>query len=217
MKFERKWVCVLLVLAMCLGLCACNATEKPETIDGGYMPNISMWTYEEYQTFIETVVGPAEEYPYKYHDDLPDNFVYYEDISDLGDFDALIMPCAYDYSAYIYSISDPYVGEFLVYIYHEPREEVQLPEITDVNMNDLRTVEMTTGVCVFRCGSLIYTYRYGKLTSIRWQAGSIIFVISNENSFTNVPVDEDTALSRLMKAETAEAVVAAIVEKEVFR
>lgn len=231
MKSKYMWLCALLVVSLCFALCACSTEFVPqETNDGfatnntlytnpeetvtGFVPQLSMRTYEEYLVFIETGKNPNSHFAPEdqdYNDEIPEDFVYYADVSTLGSFEALIMTCAYDFSEYVYSLNDPYVGKFLLYIDHEPDELPSYPQILNVNRDDLRMVEKTE-TCIFRQGDLRYSYVQGKLSSVKWTANNIEYCVFSRY-FEDSPLDADTAISKLLKAETAEAVAAAIVEK----
>ncbi|MBQ8579261.1 MAG: hypothetical protein IJ448_01025 [Oscillospiraceae bacterium] len=231
MKSKYMWPCALLVVSLCFALCACSTEFVPqETNDGfatnntlytnpeetvtGFVPRLSMRTYEEYLVFIETGKNPNSPFApvdQDYNDEIPEDFVYYADVSTLGSFDALIMTSAYDFSEYVYSLNDPYVGKFLLYIDHEPDDQIQRPQISEVNLNDLRKIDATE-TCRFCLGDLIYTYVEGTLISVKWIAGNVEYKVYSD-CFEEARLDADTAISKLLKAETAEAVAAAIVEK----
>lgn len=210
MKVKLMCFFALMVFSLCLWLCACDIERIPEDTSSGYVPKISMYAYEDYLEFIETGKAPEKLFQYV-HDEIPENFVYYADVSTLGAFDALIMTSAYDFSEYVYSLNDPHVGEFLLYIDHEPDDQIQRPQISEVNLNDLRKIDATE-TCRFCLGDLIYTYVKGTLISVKWIAGNVEYKVYSD-CFEEARLDADTAISKLLKAETAEAVAAAIVEK----
>lgn len=205
MKMKYIWLCAVLIAALCLGLSACTVngiseqeiTQAPEPTHGTSVPNITLQNYDEYLKFVQS-------------SQLPDNFVYYEDISTLGSFESMVVLTQYDFSECMYSIKDEHI-KFAVYIYLKEDESVELPIINTVNVNDMRVVN-TMETCQFNNGNMEYTYVQGQLASICWREGNVEYVVSS-NKFKDYPLDADTAISKLLKAETAEAVAAAIVEK----
>jgi hypothetical protein len=182
---------------------------------------LSFYTYDVYERFVQTGEYHRDDPWYENLDPLPDNFVYYEDISTLGSFVSLVIMDMYHYSCCLYGIHDGYY-EFGVYVYLEPQEDLQITEISSVNLDDLRTTDNSLKSCRYIDGMFEYTYVQGKLHSISWTAGGIEYVVSaggqnSPNTFGDYPLDADTALAKLLNPDSAVEVAAEIVEELTIR
>lgn len=189
-----------------------NPTTIPAPSQGsdsseGEVPCLDANSYEEYLKIIKTV-------------QLPEDFVSYSDISQLGVFkyfvfisDAFIG----NYSNYMYTLIDENNFRFSVYV--EPVEDNQdtspLPLIYDVNTMDMR--KLSTNIKGrYILNGIEYTYLDGNLYYISWENNGRIFTLGGD-SFGDYPVGTNTFAEKLLNANNAEAVIASIsvpVEKE---
>lgn len=133
---------------------------------------------------------------------LPDDFIYYNQISIIGDYDFLFIPSNnYDFESYHYSLIDDKKVNFLLYIFHYDTEEVVLPEITKIKSTDMRT---HTGVDkgVYRSGEIEYFIENEKLSSISWKSNGITYVLDGTD-LSEYPDTTSTFIGKMLNLDTA--------------
>lgn len=241
---------IVFVLCCCMSLTACKKQKSEQEIQNTISPSVSTSPTNGEQTIPETEINnqpselpdntvpsegngfPEGELPSLYansYDEylkitgtikLPEDFVSYSDISQLGVFkyfvfisDAFIG----NYSNYMYTLIDENNFRFSVYV--EPVEDNQdtspLPLIYDVNTMDMR--KLSTNIKGrYILNGIEYTYLDGNLYYISWENNGRIFTLGGD-SFGDYPVGTNTFAEKLLNANNAEAVIASIsvpVEKE---
>lgn len=189
-----------------------NPTTIPAPSQGsdsseGEVPCLDANSYEEYLKIIKTV-------------QLPEGFVKYSDISQLGDFEYFVFLSHViigNNSKYEYDLIDENNITFSFSV--EPVEDNQdaspLPLIDDVNTMDMRKLSTNTkGRYIYN--GIEYKYFDGKLYYISWEDNGRMFTLGSD-SFGDYPVGTNTFAEKLLNANNAEAVIASIsvpVEKE---
>ncbi len=153
--------------------------------------------YEDYLKFVRSA-------------DLPDNFVKYETFSQFGEFESLVCAPSYGYDRYNYSIIDKDTGlQLTMYIDH--RESITLDSqsqpASKVNENDMRRIPKDGGR-VFTQSSVQYKYVNGSLNSINWISDGILYTIHGD--LYKCKLDSSSALSKLLKLDTAAEAVASV-------
>lgn len=150
------------------------------------------YDYAEYLHFLDTAK-------------LPEDFVSYEEISMLGEFDGFVCLDGTKVekgSSLFYSFKTDDGWECNVYVYHEERESLLSPLLEEVlNKEDLRTLrEERKGY--FMIDGMTYGYAKGKLISVKWEDEGIIFVLYS-SYLSECP--ESHPVFGLFSADTAKA------------
>lgn len=139
--------------------------------------------------------------------DLPDNFVYYDDLKIVGNFKHFSYLSS---KQYMYALRDASGNEVYVSIYADrPRDITKYPLCTDVNLNDMRTVS-TEGTCYYTNGGIDYSFVAGQLNYISWYEDGLKFVISYSRQFKDYPIKKDSFVAKLLSLETAHDAVALV-------
>lgn len=161
--------------------------------------------------------------------DLPDNFVYYDDISEIGEFDLLVfgyLPNGnVDYDHYVYALA---IGEQHVSLYVSEGELDTFYEsdqiISEINSDNLASADRskvpnTTKSAYYFHNGMKYIYDiYGNLMTIEWYSDGFTFTL---HSFTDLiesgqyPLrGEQDFLSKLLNKQTAYDTAMGILDKD---
>jgi len=213
----KNTLLLVIVFALTL-LTACTKTENVPTVNtspSGYVdisiPNGSHSSLEEYRTFIATDTR------------LREDFVYYEDLSLLGDFRSLVclnFDSTFCFNGYMYSFIDAnefiYATDVMHYIdNNELIDSLRRVSVTE-DMESMKSIAITEGAaCIERC-DLQYLYSGGKLICIRLYTDNMTYTFSftymNIMDILEYPLDaETTFVSRLLSMDD-EVVNAAVAE-----
>lgn len=196
---------------------AVNETTASDGTDGSYTPNkvhtsgetdtsdklenpdvdiplLTIVSYSDYASFLEST-------------DLPDEFVDYDSISLLGEFDRFIClsDARYDdYSSYLYVLNDENYEGLGLYIDHEiePFENSNV----DVNSEDMRRIDASESGTYLLSG-LEYTYVSGLLLSVSWQIDGVTYTLAGNSMLYDYPLDIATQVGKLLNVDSANAVV----------
>ena len=220
---------MLIIVLLCLSLvvCACsnsnNIGSGPidqnnqitnneqngdiEASQGGDRPMLSIESVGEYTDFIKSTK-------------LPENFVTYEKINQLGDFKFKFLVFleevhAIEYKSYLYTLVDSSGYEICLYI--DNLETVETDDInisTDtVNAADMRTIaEKTSGT--FTTDGISYKYVAGELLSISWIDQGIRYKLCGDPMLSDYPATQSTFVGKLLNANVASSVVGKIFATE---
>ena len=198
-------------LIFCMFSCSDSKYKNIDFYGGGVAPegvtvtrpNITIESYSEYKKFIRSA-------------NIPEDFIYYEDIEVLGKFESFVCEIySGKYSEY-YSLHDDNLGEFFLYIEKEPFHETEHTKnvITDVNSSDMRFLdEEISGTYEYE--NIKFVFLLGKLHSIRWKSGEWYYTISSIDD-----LKEDTSkanISKLFNLETAPDLIASVAKPEAIK
>ena len=154
-------------------------------------------TIDEYNEFIKS-------------EQLPDNFVTYENIKQIGEFKNLTVRSYYyfgDFSAYHYELIDPSGYEVFFNITTDDEEYKDYPNTSDVNPQNMRELnKQASGTLKYDHNKLKYSYFNGKLRTIQWRSQGVQYVLS----VSDYPDTSDTFTGKLMNLETASEAVDAL-------
>ena len=159
----------------------------------GERPLLTLDTYDEYLDFI----GSAE---------LPAEFVAYEDISYLGEFQSFICLSESrinDYSSCMYTLFDESQSEFVLYVDIGSQEAIPSEStVTAVNGSNMRSLVNSTDSGSFVVSGMEYKYLGGKLHTISWFKDNVRYTLFN--SLGDYPENTTTtAVAKLLNLETA--------------
>ena len=156
--------------------------------------------------------------------DLPEDFVYYEDIKELGIFSGLVILSDVQtdgYSYYLYSFcpsekyNDFMKDSFSLYINRKPwskeyDSKYPLLTVEDVDTANLMILSSEKNAR-YRYEGLEYWYLNGNLQSIKWQSGDWYYTLSFSRKFReSIDLYNDTNIVKLFKAETATALISSV-------
>ena len=137
--------------------------------------------------------------------ELPADFVPYDKINAIGDFEGLvILSNAYsnDYSSYMYSLVDSEGFEFVLYVDHKERESYLTDSVSNVNTTDMRALsDDSKGFYVYN--DITYEYILGKLLSIVWEDQNIIYTLSGDTMLFEYPLTDSTFIGKMLNTDTA--------------
>ncbi|MBO5882924.1 MAG: hypothetical protein J6Q78_00780 [Clostridia bacterium] len=168
-----------------------NKNPGVSSDDGGFSLN----NYEEYLMYIENT-------------DLPEDFVYYDDIKQFGEFNGLAAPQG------IYPDSDGIIGYGFDLIYNGKRItlkvvnalDIRLEELFEeddiqVDLSDMRyPISGKTGIVIHN--DIRYIYLEGELYLIRWYENGWSYTINTlYRDVTDFPDNDGSALANLIYLE----------------
>ena len=170
-------------------------TPGSNDVLAGERPLLTLDTYDEYLDFI----GSAE---------LPAEFVEYEDISYLGEFQSFICLSearVNDFSSCMYTLFDESQSEFLLYVDIGSQEAIPSEStVTDINGSNMRSLVNSTDSGSFIVSGMEYKYVGGKLLSISWFKDNVRYTLSGDSMLGDYPENATTtAVAKLMNIETA--------------
>lgn len=201
----KKLLIVLAVLSILLS-CSCNdmQTDSSTNTSGGSYSNngeyydaggLALETYKEYLSYIENT-------------DLPEDFVYYDDIKEFGDFKGLVSPQVInpnsdDNIGYMFNLM--YKGKSIcltvVNILDVKLEELYEKDDIQVDLSDMRyPVSGKTGVVIHN--DIRYIYLEGELYVIRWYEDGWSYTLNTlYRDVNDFPDNDGSALAKLIYLE----------------
>lgn len=161
----------------------------------GEVPLLTLETYDEYLDFI----GNAE---------LPAEFVTYEEISHLGEFQSFVCLSearVNDFSSCMYTLFDESQSEFVLSVDIGSQEAIPSEStVTAVNRSNMRSLVNCTDSGSFIVSGMEYKYVGGKLLSIAWFKDNVRYTLSGDSILGDYPENATTtAVAKLMNIETA--------------
>lgn len=143
---------------------------------------------------------------------LPDDFIYYSALSDLGEFEGFTC-WPFDYTEYDYFLTDANGYSLLLIIKHKTFDiteiETRKTLLSEENMTDLWRHPSGTSGYIVKNGC-VFDYINGELLSIMWGSGNISFTMTidlpaNKETETN---GKDTLVNRLLDIGTSTTAIA---------
>ena len=215
----KKVVLIVLVVWLCMILASCRKQENikgdctslnhgerlKQSAEEGLNEEWLSYPFPDYEAYQEFLK----------ENELPEDFVRYEDVWLLGEFQGLTILSNMmrgDYTCYMYKLTDKTGYTFYLYVKHlenSEREFVEANSAVNVNTEDMRCLK-SGDKGIFIQDGVEYDYVNGKLNSIQWQQTDILYTISSSNPyelFSNYPENADTAIGYLMNASDAENVM----------
>lgn len=183
-----------------------NADGNDENYAAGVMgerPLLTLESLSEYKKFVKNAK-------------LPEDFVVYDDIKELGEFKEFVCLSEArknDFSECMYTLYDEDAGEFVLYIDREPFYESEHTKnvITNVNAKNMRSLNSSEHG-TYKNGDINYVYLNGKLSSIEWKSGEWYYTIS---SIDDLKEDiSGTNISKLFNLDTSTAFISSIAKPE---
>ena len=178
----KKIVILITVFLMTFGLLSCDNESNTQIKETGVTTSIN-------DTELLNPIEPEIDYPYidfatvdeleKYlqNNEVPTDFVTYNMISILGDFDYLVimenaLEPPYKYKEYMYSFLNGEHG-FSLYVYHDYEKEkdpyyVELPTITEMPSEDMRYAPEGVARGNYCVNDMEFRYLHGGLYTIHW-------------------------------------------------
>lgn len=159
----------------------------------GEVPLLTLETYDEYLNFI----GSAE---------LPAEFVAYEEISNLGEFQSFVCLSESrinDYSSCMYTLFDESQSEFVLYVDIGSKETIpSASTVTTIDGSNMRSLVNSTDSGSFVVSGMEYKYVDGKLHTISWFKDNVRYTLFD--SLGDYPENTTTtAVAKLLDLETA--------------
>ncbi len=166
------------------------SSEEETTTQTGETPVLTIQSFKEYNALISSNV-------------VSDKFVTYEDLSMFGNFYFLVFSSdakgQVDYSIYQYAFNGVRGLSMAIFENAEDYTE-QIEQITDVNVSDLRTLEVNTKG-VYKCNVNGFEYRYinGKLSSVMWTNDGIVYILKSEKcALSEYDILKNDTVSKLL-------------------
>jgi hypothetical protein len=184
--------------------------ESAESPSGGYVPNeFFTKNYSEYLSFIDKKSNDGI---------LPNNFISYEMIKDIGDFE--MFETWYFPYYYTYRVIDGNGMEIFIYVDPLSNEISTENIILSNNSDNLRNVTPSNNEkrSVFTINNVSYRYyASGKLYKIGWVVGGKqieLGIAKDYKRLSDYPLDgETTFVSQLLSTQTAAAAVQSFNQK----
>lgn len=217
----KKMIVIIMLLCLCIGICACgsasdiseetqqNSEQNNQEItgdvvmpSGGERPLLTFESIELYQKFLN-------------QSRLPENFVRYEKISQLGSFVNLVFlsdASAGDFSSYMYSLVDDSDYEITLYVNSNmtaDNESTNNIDISSINSNDMRQLSGASSG-KYAQGELVYKYVSGKLLSIAWNSEGISYKLCGSSMLSDYPSTSSTVVGQLLNSNNASAALQSV-------
>ena len=219
-------ICILLVLlSLCLLMVACENQESTEnTYSTMTQESNSTSSTNKEDDSLDTSGGDGEEYSifvgnldeyneYVKNNDLIENFITYDVISQFGNFDSfgIAGESTLEYGYYWYNLVDVDGEEYFMSIAHYDERSAESYEFIQnaeqkVNTADLRTINVKEAGAYESDGIMYFYTQNGELLRIRWCVGDIVIFLSGEVSdggLSKIDINSKKALSKLLKKDTA--------------
>ena len=197
-----KKIVLILIVSLIAFLPACTQAPENETEHMDYGEEIGLYydNLYEYSLFI------TEGYnPYGLTVSLPDNFVYWDDISFFGTF--VFLRLDLDCRTGYYAIKDEQGVDFLLYLDFEDGKQswIQSEEYTTVNVAENMTsmrksIEYGKHTKIVRNG---FEYRYdpwGDFSGIVWYENGVEYHLY-DSDFVDYPLTTDTLIGKLLSLD----------------
>ena len=217
----KKTIVIIVLLCLCTGICACGSdsnlpAESQQILEqksqettgdvimpnGGERPLLTIESIEVYQKFLN-------------QSRLPENFVQYEKISQLGNFVNLVFlsdTSAGDFSSYMYSLVDDSDYEISLYVNSNTtadNESTNNIDISSINSNDMRQLSGASSG-KYAQGELVYKYVSGKLLSIAWNSEGISYKLCGSSMLSDYPSTSSTVVGQLLNSNNASAALCSV-------
>lgn len=172
-------------------------TDKDTLSEEVEAPLLTLSSIEEYEKFIDKVRLPAD-------------FLFYEDIKEIGEFECLVIKSYYDtgeYNKVFYTLRDSEGNRLsLNYAPYDSKEEEDTSIITSgINAENLRKLNNTQNG-IYISNGIQYKYVSGLLLSVSWITGNYQITITGDSMLSDYPQDiSGTFASALLAVETAKA------------
>lgn len=209
---------LLLILAALLTACDSPSAEPSETtapttpttsepdIHISYAP--LLFYAEEYDAYLEH---------FRTDSNVPDNFIHYDNLRDLGSFSMfcnLVYHPNNSYEWYYYLITDSVGNELSVSIYHRKPNSYSANIPTEaINSQDMRNLLDENAGYRYIHNGIVYYYRSGKLENISWDIDGITFRLSMSSPqyFSDVS-ETHPIIQAFLSLDTADEAVARFAE-----
>ena len=162
--------------------------------------SITFVTYDTYKEFIE-------------QNDLPEGFVDYEQVKEIGSFNSLVFLSDArnaDYSEYMYGFTESSKNTVFLTIVPSSKEKTSVIStplsIDDINQSDMRFTKNKEVSGIFKIDDLSYKYIKGTLLSIMWEKNNLRYTLSCASTFSDYQLNMDSYVSKLLfyKSDVAE-------------
>lgn len=196
-NYFKRTFCLVAVIFSLLFLLIGNSTVNAKSL-----PDLNAGTLEEYEQLLK------EKVPKEYKAD----FVTYDMVKSIGSFETFAFTLAWisgDYSDYGYKLCDETGCEYIFTIYTKPTDRFSKIDewYSGLSGEDLRTCNTSEHVNL-SVGEVHYLYRSGKLEMIFWEGELHLFELYVIDDVTEYDLGNDTFLSTLLNANTAEQAAA---------
>lgn len=227
---KKKMVIIFLLCSICLAICACNMKASDEvnkndsteqqiatsSVGDNQHDSKPHYTSEQQNEIIKSQEGERPLLTFESQNEytkflnlnkMPDDFVSYNKINNIGTFKSLVFTSdAYnnDYSSYMYTLIDSIGFEITLYVDHNEGVLSKLDSISNLNGKDMRLLSDTRSG-VYISNGLKYQYVSGQLLSISWEFQDINYSLcsSEPSLLSNYPLTESTFVGKMINNETA--------------
>ena len=212
----KKLMATLVLFCLLFSMCSCKNINDSERLNeqtnnfadskntenqNEEYPSVSFYSEEEYNNFIRS-------------QKLPKNFVTYDKLSMIGDFDSLVILSVSkgDYSSYMYSFIDASGHELTLYVNHDLSKSdsgsetslTKKPITVEINSKDMRKIDGENSGFYEHKG-FIYKYVSGKLLSVVWVSEGVEYTLCGSMMLSDYPDNRSTFVGKLLNLQTASA------------
>ena len=213
----KKISVMVCFLCMCLAFVCCNSGNVQASLSNESKREVQLTQNEKSEVTIipeyyTTNIDSKLEYNwFLLTNKVPDNFVKYKDIKQIGKFDDIVLggrstgcSSTFDYSRYHYCLIDESGAELTLYVDSNPEDDtvIEAETITAVNESDMRYLEEDLRGH-YTVDGMTYAYVSGKLLSIEWVSNGITYTLCGSMNLSDYPDITSTFVSKLLNLETA--------------
>lgn len=227
---KLKIISSFLLLCILSSMCSCNTygnnnSINSDSINQNTESDIINETVTESQTesqtldidiivdYVSLTLCSKQEYDYFVNSyDMPDNFITYDMLNELGEFQALFFPIhprTNNSLNYVYSLVDESGFELTLYVdpvveyqtFHSDKDEAGC--IDSIESIDMRCIEEEAPSTRYYHGNIRYGYIYGHLSSVSWIHDEIQYTLYSDLGMGDYPNIETTVAGKLLNKEKA--------------
>lgn len=230
LAMKKKIVIILLLCSICLGICACNMNAPNEVNQSDSIeqqianPSAgnnqhdaeSLYTGEQQNEIIKPQEGERPLLTFESENEyaefldlneMPNNFVTYDEIKTIGIFECLVFlsdAYAEDYSSYMYSLVDSEGFGITLYVDHNQGVLSNSDSVSNLHGTNMRMLSDTRSG-VFISEGLKYQYISGELFSISWKTQNINYTLCafGEAMLSKYPISESTFVGKMLNSNTS--------------
>ena len=156
------------------------------------LPAFTFETYDDYKHFLE-------------NNNLPEEFIEYDRVKDIGSFKSLVFltDTRYgDYSEYMYGFSEASQNTVFLTVVPSSKGSIGIIStplsIDDINQSDMRFTKNEGVSGIFKVDNLSYKYINGILLSITWENSGLRYSLSCSSTFSEYQLNQDAFTAKLL-------------------
>lgn len=230
----KKTFLIFLVICLCVATSACSVNNsnipEPTTTNDTNSSNIKNTSQKTTKNNDNVIVPSDVDVPlltiesFKEYEKLlknqkmPDRFVGYDKISQIGEFYSVVFlspTYSGDYSSCLYTLIDKSGYELGLYVEIDAEDKnTTANSVTNINSADMRLLsDESKGI--YEKSGITYTYVTGKLLSVSWVIDGVTYILCGNSMLFDYPSTNATFTGKLLNLESASATINSAFDVEI--